>query len=139
MELAQLRYFVTVAQLGNMSKAAETMFVSQPNLSTSFSRLEDEVGVPLFERRRGKITLNQNGERFLVHVKAALDSLDQGIQEVRNRNVGRVAPLSIACMTDCAILLQRFLKEEPDIILNQQRGTCPLSPGCWSSRKSTLP
>lgn len=125
MELAQLRYFVTVAQLGNMSKAAETMFVSQPNLSTSLSRLEDEVGVPLFERRRGKITLNQNGERFLVHVKAALDSLDQGIQEVRNRNVGRVAPLSIACMTDCAILLQRFLKEEPDIILNQQRGDLP--------------
>ena len=125
MELAQLRYFVTVAQLGNMSKAAEAMFVSQPNLSTSLSRLEDEVGVPLFERRRGKITLNQNGERFLVHVKQALDSLDQGIQEVRNRNVGRIEPLSIACMTDCSILLQRFLKENPDIILNQQRGDLP--------------
>lgn len=125
MELAQLRYFVTVAQLGNMSKAAEAMFVSQPNLSTSLSRLEDEVGVPLFERRRGKITLNQNGERFLIHVQQALDSLDQGIQEVRNRNVGQVAPLSIACMTDCSILLQCFLKENPDVILNQQRGDLP--------------
>ena len=51
MELSQLRYFIAVAKLGNMSKAAETLFVSQPNLSTSISRLEEEVGVPLFERR----------------------------------------------------------------------------------------
>ena len=50
MELSQLRYFIAVAKLGNMSKAAETLFVSQPNLSTSISRLEEEVGVPLFER-----------------------------------------------------------------------------------------
>ena len=49
MELSQLRYFIAVAKLGNMSKAAETLFVSQPNLSTSISRLEEEVGVPLFE------------------------------------------------------------------------------------------
>ncbi len=47
MELSQLRYFSAVAQLENMSKAAEIMFVSQPNLSTSISRLEEEVGVPL--------------------------------------------------------------------------------------------
>ncbi len=46
MELSQLRYFIAVAKLGNMSKAAETLFVSQPNLSTSISRLEEEVGVP---------------------------------------------------------------------------------------------
>lgn len=64
MELSQLRYFSAVAQLENMSKAAEIMFVSQPNLSTSISRLEEEVGVPLFERRRGKIILNQSGKCF---------------------------------------------------------------------------
>lgn len=68
MELSQLRYFIAVAKLGNMSKAAETLFVSQPNLSTSISRLEEEVGVPLFERRRGKIALNQNGELLLKSV-----------------------------------------------------------------------
>ena len=53
-----------MAQLENMSKAAEIMFVSQPNLSTSISRLEEEVGVPLFERRSGKIILNRGGECF---------------------------------------------------------------------------
>ena len=69
MELSQLRYFIAVAELGNMSKAAETLFVSQPNLSTSISRLEEEVGAPLFERRRGKISLNQNGALLLKNVK----------------------------------------------------------------------
>ena len=103
MELSQLRYFTAVAQLGNMSKAAETMFVSQPNLSTSLSRLEEEVGVPLFERRRGKIILNQSGECFLHHVEQALATLDKGIQEVRGLNVGRCEPLSIACMVDDTI------------------------------------
>ena len=98
MELSQLRYFSAVAQLGNMSKAAETMFVSQPNLSTSLSRLEEEIGVPLFERRRGKITLNQSGECFLHYVDHALSALEKGVQEVRNLNADRPEALSIACM-----------------------------------------
>ena len=50
MELSQLRYFMAVAELGNMSKAAQALFVSQPNLSTSISRLEEEVGVPQIGR-----------------------------------------------------------------------------------------
>lgn len=82
MELSQLRYFIAVAKLGNMSKAAETLFVSQPNLSTSISRLEEEVGVPLFERRRGKIALNQNGELLLKSVEQAVSLLDAGVQAV---------------------------------------------------------
>lgn len=125
MELSQLRYFTAVAQLGNMSKAAETMFVSQPNLSTSLSRLEEEVGVPLFERRRGKITLNQSGECFLHYVEQSLAALEKGIQEVRNRNTGRSEPLSIACMVDDTLLLQQFLLKNPDISLNHQRGDLP--------------
>lgn len=125
MELSQLRYFTAVAQLGNMSKAAETMFVSQPNLSTSLSRLEEEVGVPLFERRRGKITLNQSGECFLRYVEQALSALEKGVQEVRNRNAGRAEPLSIACMVDDTLLLQQFLLKNPDISLNHQRADLP--------------
>ena len=105
MELSQLRYFIAVAKLGNMSKAAETLFVSQPNLSTSISRLEEEVGVPLFERRRGKIALNQNGELLLKSVEQAVSLLDAGVQAVRNQHSGRPEPLSIVCMTDDTTLL----------------------------------
>lgn len=125
MELSQLRYFITVAELGNMSKAAETLFVSQPNLSTSISRLEEEVGVPLFDRRRGKISLNQNGELLLKSVKQAVDTLDAGVQAVREQHSGRSNLLSLACMIDDTSLLERFVLENPEISLVQKRADLP--------------
>lgn len=48
MDLLQLQYFRTIAQYENLTKAAQALFVSQPNLSTSLSRLEDDLGVKLF-------------------------------------------------------------------------------------------
>ena len=125
MELSQLRYFITVARMGNMSKAAETLFVSHPNLSTSISRLEEEVGVPLFDRRRGKITLNRYGELLLQSVEQAVSILDAGVQAVRDQHSGRPTPLTLACMTDDTDLLGRFVLENPDISLVQQRGDLP--------------
>ena len=125
MELSQLRYFMAVAELGNMSKAAQALFVSQPNLSTSISRLEEEVGVPLFDRRRGKIVLNQNGELLLESVKRAVDTLDAGVRAVRDQHAGKSAPLSLACMTDDTDLLEHFVLDNPDINLIQKRLDLP--------------
>ena len=125
MELSQLRYFITVAELGNMSKAAETLFVSQPNLSTSISRLEEEVGVPLFDRRRGKITLNQNGALLLKSVKRAVSILDAGVQAVREQNSGQDAVLTLACMVDDTDLLGSFVLANPEINLVQTRADLP--------------
>ena len=125
MELSQLRYFITVSRLGNMSKAAETLFVSQPNLSTSISRLEEEVGVPLFERRRGRIALNQNGALLLKSVEQALSILDSGVQAVRDLHSGKAAPLSLACMVDDTDLLSAFVLANPDVNLVQQRADLP--------------
>ena len=138
MELSQLRYFITVAELGNMSKAAETLFVSQPNLSTSISRLEEEVGVPLFDRRRGKISLNQNGELLLKSVKQAVDTLDAGVQAVREQHSGRSNLLSLACMIDDTSLLERFVLENPEISLVQKRADLP-SPPFWNRARRIWP
>ena len=52
------RVFYTVAKCGSLTKAAEELYISQPGLSRYLSRLEDELGVPMFERRKGKIILN---------------------------------------------------------------------------------
>ena len=125
MELSQLRYFITVARLGNMSKAAETLFVSQPNLSTSISRLEEEVGVPLFDRRRGKISLNQYGEQLLQSVERSVSLLDEGVSAVRERYSGKAASLSLVCMIDDTELLSRFVLANPDVNLTQQRADLP--------------
>ncbi len=85
MDLLQLQYFRAIATYGSVTKAARALFVTQPNLCTSLSRLEDDLGVKLFDRRKGKITLTKNGELFLEHVNHSLDELDLGIEELRVR------------------------------------------------------
>lgn len=86
MDLLQLQYFRTIAQYENMTKAAEALFVSQPNLSTSLSRLEADLGVRLFERRRGKISLTANGQLFLSYVERSLNELEIGVERLRSEN-----------------------------------------------------
>lgn len=83
MDLLQLQYFCTIAEYENITKAAKALFVSQPNLSTSLSRLEDDLGVKLFERRRGKVSLTANGQLFLSYTERVLNELNAGIKAVQ--------------------------------------------------------
>ena len=82
MELLQLHYFRTVAKLEHMTKAAEQLRIAQPALSKTIARLEDDLGVPLFERSGRSIRLNAYGKAFLRRVETALDALEEGRREV---------------------------------------------------------
>lgn len=82
MELLQLRYFRTVARMEHMTKAAEELCIAQPALSKTISRLEENVGVPLFDRHGGRIRLNAFGKAFLDKVEKALTLLEEGKKEV---------------------------------------------------------
>ncbi len=82
MELLQLKYFKTVAEVGKISKAAEALYISAPALSTSISRLEKELGVQLFDRFAKRIELNSQGEIFLRHVNQMFDALESGKKEL---------------------------------------------------------
>ena len=64
MELQQLKYFKSVAAIGKISDAAESLYISAPALSTSISRLEKELGTKLFDRTSNRITLNAQGQIF---------------------------------------------------------------------------
>ena len=64
MELLQLRYFLVAAKYEHMTKAAEVLRIAQPALSQSIKRLEQELGVPLFDREKRNFGLNDAG-RFL--------------------------------------------------------------------------
>ncbi len=72
MELRHLRYFVTVAETGNISQAAQKLFMAQPPLSAQIRQLEDEVGVPLLLRQPRGVTLTPAGQSFLNDAKAIL-------------------------------------------------------------------
>ena len=73
MDLVQLEYFKAVAESGHLTNAAKKLNVAQPALSVSISRLESEVGVPLFDRVGRGIYLNKCGEIYLEHVEQALN------------------------------------------------------------------
>ena len=64
MELRQLEYFRTVADMKNLTKAAQMLYISQPALSKSITALEDELGEALFERRNRKMMLTPSGQLF---------------------------------------------------------------------------
>lgn len=65
MDIRVLRYFVTIAQELNMSRAAELLNVSQPALSRQIADLEDELGVKLFRREHRHLALTQEGHYLL--------------------------------------------------------------------------
>ena len=72
MTLTELRYIVAVAQHRHFGHAAEECHVSQPTLSVAVKRLEDELGVTLFERNHGTITVTPAGERIITQAQKAL-------------------------------------------------------------------
>jgi len=84
MEWHQLEYFQAVAHLQHFTRAAEQLSISQPALSRSIAKLEDELGVPLFERRGKNVSLNRYGQIFLRHVERAMQEIIEGKQEIQD-------------------------------------------------------
>ena len=80
MELLQLRYFLTVAKMLNISRAAEYHMVPQPAMSQTISRLEKELGVTLFDRYKNKLSLTRKGEEFLRSVSSSISELDSAVE-----------------------------------------------------------
>lgn len=73
MTLTELRYIVAVARERHFGRAAQACFVSQPTLSVAVRKLEDELGVALFERGANEVTVTAVGERLVVQAMRVLD------------------------------------------------------------------
>ena len=73
MTLSELRYIVAVARERHFGHAAESCFVSQPTLSVAVKKLEEELGVGLFERGQGEVSLTPAGERIVTQAQRVLE------------------------------------------------------------------
>ena len=83
MELRQLRYFVTIAQEGQITRAAEKLHLAQPALSQRVAQLESQLGVALFHRHARGVSLTPPGEAYLAKVQVALTALADAELTVR--------------------------------------------------------
>lgn len=77
MNIMHLKYAVEVAKTGSVTKAADNLFMGQPNLSKAIRELEDNLGVTLFKRTSKGIILTKEGEEFLVYAKRILSQIDE--------------------------------------------------------------
>lgn len=84
MEWQQLEYFQCVAHTEHITRAAQLLSVSQSALSRSISRMEADLGVPLFERQGRSIKLNRYGQLFLKRVNRILKEYEEGKLEIQN-------------------------------------------------------
>lgn len=84
MNLQQLYYFRTVAELEHFTKAADQLMITQPSLSHSIRDLEAELGVHLFKRQGRNVKLTKYGVLFLEYVSEALDILEEGRRKLND-------------------------------------------------------
>ena len=85
MNLNQLYYLRAIARAKGLTRAAESLHVTQSNLSHSMTALETELGIPLFYKDGRNILLTPYGEEFLQYVQQSLEALEQGIQVAQSR------------------------------------------------------
>ena len=83
MSLAQIRYFVAVAEEGNVGRAAEKLRIAQPPVSRQIQALEAEIGTPLFARTPRGMRLLPSGEAFLGRARSILNAVDEATAAAR--------------------------------------------------------
>jgi DNA-binding transcriptional LysR family regulator len=82
-ELAQLEQFIVYSDCGTLSKASEELHISQPTLTRSMQKLEEEFRVPLFERSKNKLILNENGLLAVEYARKTLAQANDMLEKVR--------------------------------------------------------
>ena len=122
MELHQLRYFLELSRELHFQKAAEKAHVTQPTLSQQIKKLEDELGLPLFERSPRNVRLTAAGKKFLPHVIEALERIEHGVSGLREE-AGEISGLiRIAAIPTIAPYLlpgviSKIKKSAPKLVL----------------------
>ena len=127
MDLRHLRYFVAVAERGNVSRAAAALRVSQPALSRQIHDLEAELKVPLFERAGRGLRLTGAGEDLITHARRALDLAGAFRERARAIGSGEVGVLRVGATPQglqrlFPPILQRFRRLMPGVEVRLTEG-----------------
>ncbi len=110
--LSSYRIFYTVANAGNISKAAKELYISQPAISKSIQKLEESLGCKLFSRSSRGVVLTEEGNLLYGHVRDAFETLTLGEDKLKRSIELGVGHLRIGVSTTlCKYMLLPYLKE----------------------------
>lgn len=120
MELRTLRYFVTVAEELNITRAAALLNISQPPLSQQLKNLEEELDTVLFIRGKRKLTLTESGKMLYQRAKDILSLSEKTVSEIRSLRAGMTGTVSIGLVEGMAPDIAAewfvgFMKEHPQV------------------------
>jgi LysR family cyn operon transcriptional activator len=120
MTLIQLQSLCAVADEGSFTRAAETMFVTQPALSMQIKKLEDEIGEVLVDRSGGKVVLTEAGHILASRARQVLGELENAVEEVSQVGHLERGTLSLACSDTIAEyflvpFLSEFVRRHPKV------------------------
>ena len=123
MEFTHLKSFVAVAEHGHLTRAAETLHLSQPALSGQIKSLEESLGVLLFERHPSGMTLTASGKLLLTHAKGILAAMQQLRHAASSLHSEPTGKLRIGTVLDASFLrvgelLARAFTRYPQIELD---------------------
>jgi LysR family hydrogen peroxide-inducible transcriptional activator len=128
MTLTQLEYTLAVAEQGNFTLAAEKCFVTQPTLSMQVQKLEDELGVKLFNRNAKPIALTQIGTKLLIQAKIIIEEakrMDDIVSMEKGEVKGdfKLGIIPTVMPTLLPLFLNTFIKKYPSVNLKIEEST----------------
>ncbi len=118
MDLLQLRYFCDAAESQNLSKTARKFIVPTSNISQTIKRLEKELGIELFEHKKNKIVLNDDGKNFYNYCSKALSMLDNAKEKVidsKKEVSGSISLLLLGNKNIPTRALRKFVEDYPKV------------------------
>ncbi len=115
MNLLHLKYCVEIARAGSINKAADALFIAQPNLSRSIKELEADLGITIFERTARGVFLTPDGEEFIGHANAILSQVDDVENMFKNSQpIKQRFSVSVPRATYISDAFARFSQQIPD-------------------------
>ncbi|WP_129707822.1 LysR family transcriptional regulator [Priestia megaterium] len=120
MDIKQLIYFLTIAEEGNISKAAERLHMAQPPLSQQLKLLEEELGVILFERNTRRMKITDAGQLLQSRAQQIIELMEKTSKELNDLKEGSQGVLSIGTISSAGetlvpIVVQDFHKAYPGV------------------------
>lgn len=127
LKLQTLEYFITLAESRSINEAAQKLYIAQPSLTKALQHMEDELGVALFVRGKGGITLTEAGEKILPEARQMVAYYKGWLEMAQRDRPEAVTIYSHISLSNFLLpdVLLTFKKRDPDLVINHHAVFAP--------------